>query len=120
MTVTIFHQSLSDSQSPQVSRNFINILADLNNVVVWMVPTRPPTSNYPNPFIDPLVTVHRASITIGINVTFMFHSFFNSLLRSRCLSFFSLSFKLTVWSAILLVLFFLLIIIRFCRLTEIR
>ena len=32
-----FHWSLSDNKSPQVSRTILNILAVLNNVVVWMV-----------------------------------------------------------------------------------
>ena len=41
-----------------------------------MVSTRPPTSKSSNPFSNPLVTVPNAPITIGIIVTFMFHSFF--------------------------------------------
>ena len=69
----IFHRSLSDSKSPQVSRTLLSILAVLNNVVVWMVSTRPLTSS---PFNNPLVTVPNASITIGIIVTFLYHSFF--------------------------------------------
>ena len=40
----VFHWSLSDSKSPHVSRTLLSILAILNNVVVWMVSTRPPTS----------------------------------------------------------------------------
>ena len=42
-----------------------------------MVSTRPPTSKSSTPFNNPLVTVSKAPITIGIIVTFMFHSFFN-------------------------------------------
>ena len=38
-----------------------------------------------------LVTLPRAPITTGITVTLMFHSFFNSLTRSKYLYFFSLS-----------------------------
>ena len=59
----------------------------------------------------------KAPLTIGTIVTFMFHSFFNSLARSRYLSFFSHSFRFILWSAvtakstILQILFFLLIII---------
>ena len=59
-----------------------------------------------------------APITIGTIVTFMFLSFFDSLARSRYLSFFSLSFKFILWftgtanSTILQILFFLLIIMR--------
>ena len=83
-----------------------------------MVFTRLPTSKFSSPFSNPLVTVPNAPITIGIIVTCMFHGFFNSLARSRYLSFFSHSFSFMLWSAetakstILQVLFFLLIIIR--------
>ena len=38
----VFHWSLSDNKSPQVSRTLLSILADLKNAVVWMVPTSPP------------------------------------------------------------------------------
>ena len=69
-----------------------------------------------------------APITIGTIVTFIFHSFFNSLAMSRYLSFFSLSFRFILWSAgtakstILQILFFffLLIIIRSGLLAGIR
>ena len=95
----VFHCSLSDSKSPHVSRTFLSILANLNNAVVWMVSTRPLISKSSSSFINPLVTVPRAPITIGINVTFMFHSFFCSPARSSDLSFFSHSFNFTLWSA---------------------
>ena len=45
------------------------------------------------------VTVSKAPITIGIIVTFMLHIFFNSLAKSRYLSFFSHSFSFILWSA---------------------
>ena len=35
----VFHWSLSDSKSPNISRNFPSILADLNNALVWMIAT---------------------------------------------------------------------------------
>ena len=110
-----FLWSLSDSKSPQVSRTLLTILAVLNNVVVGMVSTRLPTSKSSSPFSNPLVTVPNAPITIGIIVTCMFHSFFNSLERSLYLPFFSHSVSFILWSAgtakstILQVLFFLLI-----------
>ena len=94
----ISHGSLSDSKSPQVSRTLLGILADLSNDVVWMVSTRPPISKSSSLFNNPLVTVPKARITIGIIVTFMFHSFFNSLAKKKCLSFFSLSFSFIVVS----------------------
>ena len=71
-----FHWSLSDSKFPQVSRTLLSILAVLNNAVIWMVSTRPPTSKSSSPFSNPLDTVQSAPITIGIIVTCMFHSFF--------------------------------------------
>ena len=107
----------------------LSILAVLNNAVVLMVSTRPPTSKSSKPFNNPLVIVPKAPITVGTIVTFMFHSYFNSLARSRYLSYFLLSFSFIQWSAgtakstILQILFFFLflfIIIRSGFLAEIR
>ena len=95
----VLHWCLSDSKSPQVSRTRLRILAVLSNAVVWIVSTCPPISKSSRPFNNPLVIVSNAPITIGTIVTFMFHSFFNSLARSRYLSFFSLSFRIILWSA---------------------
>ena len=114
----VFHWCLSDSKSPQVSRTRLSILAVLSNAVFWIVSTRPPTSKSSRPFYNPLVIVPKAQITIGTIVTFIFHSFLNSLSRSRYLSFFSHSFRFILRSAgiakstILQILFYLLIIIR--------
>ena len=94
----VFHWSLSDTRSPQVSRYLLSILAVFNNAVVWMVSTRPPTSKSSRPLNNPLVTVPKAPITIGIIITSMFHSFFNSLVRSMYLSLFSHSFSFILWS----------------------
>ena len=75
-------------------------------------PYRPPSSKSSRPFNNPLVMVPKAPITIDTIVTFMFHSFFNSLARSRYLSFFSHSFRFILWSVetakstILRILFF--------------
>ena len=108
----VFHWSLSVSKSPQVSRTRLRILAVISNTVIWIVSTCPPTSKSSRHFNNPLVFVSNAPITIGTIVTFMFHSFFNSLARSRYLSFFSLSFRFILWSAgtakstILQILFF--------------
>ena len=81
----VFHWSPSDSKSPQVSRTLLSILSILNNAVVWMVSTRPPTSKSFSPFNNPLITVPNAPITIGIIFTCIFHSFFNSLAGSNLL-----------------------------------
>ena len=79
----VFHWSLSDSKSPQVSRTHLSILAILSNAVVWIVSTRPPISKSSRTFNNPLVTVPNAPITIGTIVTFMFHNFFLFLLQGR-------------------------------------
>ena len=118
----VFHWSLSDSKSPQVSWTRLRILAVLSNAVVWIVSTRPPTSESSGPFNDPLVIVPKAPITIGTIVTFMFHSFF----KSRYLSFFSLSFRFILWTAgtakstLLQILFFLLFFFFFFLLNIMR
>ena len=88
----VFHWSLSDSKSPQVSRTLLSILAVFNNAVVWMVSTRPPSSESSSLFSNPLATVPNVPITVGITVTFMFHIFLNSLAsRSTYPSFYILS-----------------------------
>ena len=123
----VFHWRLSDSKSPQVSRTLLSILAVFNNAVVWMVSTWPPTSKSSRPFNNPLFTVPKAPITIVIIVTFIFHSFFNSLAMSRYLSLFSNSFSCILWSAgtakstiLQIFFFFLLIIIKSGLRAEIR
>ena len=98
LTLMVFYWNLSDSKSPQVSRTCLSILAVLNNALVWMVSTRPPTSKSSSPLRNPLVTVPNAPIAVGIIVTCMFHSFFYSLAGSRYLSFFSYPFSFILWS----------------------
>ena len=88
----VFHRSMSDNKSSQVSRTLLSILADLSNTVIWIVSTRRLISNSPSAFTNPLVTLPRAPITSGITVTFMFHSFFQF---PSYLSF-SLSFNFTL------------------------
>ena len=82
--VVFFYWILSDSKSPQVSGPLFSILDVLNNAVVWMVSTRPPTSESSSPFSNPLVTVPNAPIRIGIITPCMFHTL---LLSSLLLSF---------------------------------
>ena len=115
-----------DNKSPKISRTLLSILADLNNAVVYLVSACPLISKSSVPCINPLVTKSRALISIGIIVIFMFHSFVSSLARSRYLSFFSLSFNVSRWSAgraksaILEVLYFLLVFIRSGCLAKLR
>ena len=118
-----FHWSLSDSKSPQVSRTRLRILVVFSNAVIWIVSNRQPYSKSSRLFNNPLVIVPKAPITIGTIVTFMFHSFFYSLTRSRYLSFFSHSISVILCSAgtakstilqilFLFFFFFLLIFLR--------
>ena len=95
----VFHWSFCNRKSSQVSRTVLSILANLSNAVVWMVSTLPLISKSSCPFINPSVSVPRAPVIIGINIAFMFHSFFNSQPRSRYFTFFSLSLNSTPWSA---------------------
>ena len=95
----IFYWSLNDSRSLQVSGTLLSILIDLNNAVVWMVFACPLISKSSSPFIKLLGIVPSAPVTIGMTFTFMFHSFFSSLLKFTYLSLFSLSLIFTLWSA---------------------
>ena len=98
----VCYWSLNDSKSLQVSRTLLSIQADLNNPLVWMVSTCPLISKSSSSFTKPLRINPNAPITIGITVTFMFHSWFSTLATSRFLSVFSLSFFFffffTLWS----------------------
>ena len=58
----VFHESLSDSKSSQVSRTLLSILADLNNSVVWMVSIRPLMSKFSSSCTNTVVTVRKAVI----------------------------------------------------------
>ena len=121
----VFHWILSDRKSPQVSRALLSIPAILNNAVVWMVSTRPLTSKSSSTFNNPLVIVPKAPITIGIIVTFMFHSFFQFPFKVEVLILYSLSFSFILWSvgtvkSTICKFSVLLIIIRSCQLTEIK
>ena len=120
----VFHWRLSDSKSPQVPRTLLSILTILSSVGVWMISTHLPISKSSSPFNNPLVTVPKAQIMISTIAIFIFHSFFNSLARSRYLSFFTLSFSFILWStrtakSTVFQILFLLIIIKSGLLAEI-
>ena len=102
-----------ESERQQVSRTFLCILASLNNAVVWIASTPPLISNSYNPLTKPLGTIPSAPVIIGITVTIMFHSFFNSLARFKYLSIFSflifflwsaVKAKSTIWQVLFFVL----------------
>ena len=107
LLIRVFHISISwwsfigdwVTASLLKSPGLFSVFWPFFNNAVWMVSTRLPISKSSRPFNNPLVTVPKVPITIGIIVTFMFHSFFNSLARSRYLSLFSHSFSFILWSA---------------------
>ena len=72
----VFHWSLNDSKSHQVSRTLLRILANFNNSLVWMVSTPVLISNSSHLCTYTLETVPSDPNKIGITVTFMSHSFF--------------------------------------------
>ena len=81
----------------QDSRTFLSILADLRNAFLWMISTCPLISKSSRPLTSPLWIVPSTLITIGITISFILHSFFNSLARSRY-SFLLLPFDFILWS----------------------
>ena len=78
-----FHGSLSNSKSPQVSSILLSIQVDLNDAVFLMVSTHPVIYKSSSLSYNLLVTVPSVPITVGITVTFMFHSFFSSLVKKK-------------------------------------
>ena len=123
-----FHWSLSDSKYLHVSRTLLSIQTNFKYAVVWIVSTRPLVFKFSSPCTNPLVTVPRASITIGIVVYFMFQSFFSFLARSSYLSLFSPFFNFTLWNdkvhysagSLFFSFFFLVTISRSVRLAKSR
>ena len=69
-SLEVFTSALADSlsqkwnTSPQISRTLLSILADPNNVVVWMVYTRPLISKSSSPYTNLLVTLPKAQILL--------------------------------------------------------
>ena len=94
----VFHWSLRNNKSPQVSHIILSIQADLDKFVVWMVSTRPLISKSFSLCTSHLMTASSALTTIVFNVTFMFDSFLSSRARSTYLSLFLISFSFTQWS----------------------
>ena len=60
----VFHWSLSDCKSLQVSRTPLSILSNQNNAVVWMISNCPLISKSPSPRINPLVTTKYANYNL--------------------------------------------------------
>ena len=94
----VLHRSLSVSVSPQVSRTFLSILADLRNTVVWMVSARPPISSSFSP-VGGTSRVHQLQLIsplLSYSITFLFSGKVQVLVCAFV--FFFLIF--TLWSAV--------------------
>ena len=79
----VFHRSVSNCKSFQVSRTLLSILAVLRNAVVWMVSIHPPILNSTSPLSKSLRIVSTMPITAVITLTHIFHSFLSFLTRSK-------------------------------------
>ena len=66
--MVVFHRSLSDSKSPQVTRTFLTMVTVIIDVVVWTVSTHPPIFNRSTLFSKLLGTVASARITVSITI----------------------------------------------------
>ena len=95
----IFYQEiLLLSSESQVSRIFLSFRAHFNSAVVLIALILPQISCSPGLFSRTLQPVQRTLDTSAITDTFMFHGFSISLVRSKYISDFSLSFIFTPWS----------------------
>ena len=95
----VFHWSLSDSKSRQVSKTLLCILADLNDALVLMVTIRTPISNSSS-LSEPLETSLWAPITIGVAVSLMCNCFLSFLARPKYRYFFRVFFFYEVYSVV--------------------
>ena len=64
-------------------RTLLSIRTDVNNSVVWIISIRSPIFNFSSRISKHLGIFPSAPITVGITVALMFHSFLNSLGRSK-------------------------------------
>ena len=62
-----FNCNLSDCQSPRFFRTLLNIQADLNIDVIWMIPILPEISSYLSLFLRLLGAILRTQTTISIS-----------------------------------------------------
>ena len=95
----VFHRSLSDYKFPNFSMTLQSALTDFNSAVVSMVSVLPLIYYSSNLVSNLLLIFPCSSVTIGITVTLMFHSFLvlwqgPSICQSFCFLLFSLCFPL--------------------------
>ena len=93
-----FHLSLKYSISPLISGTPLSILADFNSAVVGLILVLLLTTHSPSFSSKCLEMVPKFSTIIGMIIIFILPNFFCSLVRSRYLLSFLLSFIFTLWS----------------------
>ena len=102
--LAVFHWSLSDSKSPEVSKTLLSTLANLGNAVVWMVLILFLISNSFSLSSKTFRALSSAPITIHITDSLIFHSFLVLCQGpSTCLSFcflFLFSDQSEVWNPV--------------------
>ena len=72
--IRVFHWSLSDCKSSQVSKTLLSIRIVLNNAVIWMVASRPQNSWSFSLFNNPLVTVSKQLLKLSPSFFIIFFS----------------------------------------------
>ena len=86
--LVVFHWSLNDSKSPQLSIILLGILANLKNAVVWIVLILPLIFNSSNPLSNHFGTIPSTSAIIGITASSCSSTFLVLWqCRNICLSF---------------------------------
>ena len=93
----VFHWSVSDGLSPRLSRTLLSILANINNVAVLMILILPLISNSASSLLSPwgLFQLHQLLL---VSLSPYSTAFFRTLVGSKYLSIFSISFIFTLWS----------------------
>ena len=94
LQLVVFHQSLSDSKSPQVSRTHLSILADLRNSVIWTVSNRFVISKSSSPCTNPLVDCTKSTNYSWYNGLFHVPQFFQFSSKVKVLIFLLAFFQL--------------------------
>ena len=84
----VFHKALRDSKSPQDSWILLNILANLNNAVIFIVLIPLISTSSLSLFSKLLETIASAPTTIVITVIFMFHCLFSYQARTQVFVYF--------------------------------
>ena len=73
--LVVFHWSLSDIKSSQISSTLLSIIVDIEHILFWLTSIQLPILNSSSSFSTSLRTFSSELISVGINVTLMFLNF---------------------------------------------